>query len=509
MIKKTLNEKIWLISLLILFLATLIYLYNHTLKFGVWLIVIVIFQIIALFLIYYNKAYFNKLKIEKCFVIIASFLGIIYILLAPLFTGSDEQNHYYRIYEISQGTIFTPTNNNVVGSMLPVSLQYSYILGGASNTNIKYSNIPDMFKVKLNSNIVTQYGLNWHQFYSNTALYSPIVYIPQSLGFNIAKLFNLNVYLIGIFGRLFNLLFYIIVGYLAIKIAPKAKMFFLAILCSPNMLSTATTLSADAFTNVISLLYISIIFYYIFNKVEISFKSKLLLFILSLIISLSKVVYFPIVFLLLLLKSECFKNTKKEKGVFLLVTIFSSLVFSFLWINTTDNIFNISYSNTALQKQFILNNILSYILIIFKTFLNYGFDYIECLFVGTTMYHSQLKIPLLISFSYIILVILTLIKDNNDNILSKKSKALIIFIALIVIGLICTSIYIQCTAQYYDVANNIIEGIQGRYFIPIILFIPYLLKIKPNKLNYSNTLIYCSIITFNTIVWMFMINQFI
>ena len=165
MIKKTLNEKIWLISLLILFLATLIYLYNHTLKFGVWLIVIVIFQILALFLIYYNKAYFNKLKIEKCFVIIASFLGIIYILLAPLFTGSDEQNHYYRIYEISQGTIFTPTNNNVVGSMLPVSLQYSYILGGANNTNIKYSNIPDMFKVKLNSNIVTQYCLNWHQFY--------------------------------------------------------------------------------------------------------------------------------------------------------------------------------------------------------------------------------------------------------------------------------------------------------------------------------------------------------
>ena len=63
----------------------------------------------------------NDEKIPKIFVFTVLVLGIIYLFLSPLFTGSDEHNHYYRIYEITEGVLVTPTDE-VVGSELPESL---------------------------------------------------------------------------------------------------------------------------------------------------------------------------------------------------------------------------------------------------------------------------------------------------------------------------------------------------------------------------------------------------
>ena len=214
------------------------------------------YALLAILLIIYNYVYFKKINdtnYSKIFLLIASFLGIFYLVLSPLFTGSDEHNHYYRIYEISEGIMVTPTKK-VVGSILPSSLENTFVIGGGSNTIIKYRNIKDMIKIPLESNVTKQYGVEWTNDYSNTALYSPVQYLPHTLGFMIAKLFKLSPYYVGMFGRIFNLISYLIMGYLCIKILPKYKLFYLAILLSPNMLQCATTLSADAFTNIIFML---------------------------------------------------------------------------------------------------------------------------------------------------------------------------------------------------------------------------------------------------------------
>ena len=117
----------------------------------------------------------------------------------------------------------TPTKK-VVGSILPSSLENTFVIGGGSNTIIKYRNIKDMIKIPLESNVTKQYGVEWTNDYSNTALYSPVQYLPHTLGFMIAKLFKLSPYYVGMFGRIFNLISYLIMGYLCIKILPKYKL---------------------------------------------------------------------------------------------------------------------------------------------------------------------------------------------------------------------------------------------------------------------------------------------
>ncbi len=445
-------------------------------------------------------------KLPKLFIILGFTLGFIYLGLSPLFSGSDEHNHFYRIYEITEGVMITPTNK-VVGSKLPESLYNTFNKASENNTNVKYKHIKDMAAVSLNKNKTMQYGNLWSNAYNNTALYSPIQYFPQTIGFVIGKFLGIGPYWIGMLGRVFNLIFFVMLGFYSLKIIPKSKLFYMMILLSPNMLQCATTLSADAFTNVIFLLLIAYIFKLCYNKKIVTTKEQIIILLLSIIISLCKIVYLPIVFLILLINSNQFKNGKKGKIFFSIVTIVLSIIVSLAWMNCTNGVFAIAYDKTEIQKRFIFGNIFSYIMIFIRTFINYIVKYIECLFVGTTMYHSQLQIPSIVSFLYVGIVILSMINEKVYKKLSDYKKIIIAGVGIIIVGLISTAIYIQCTAQYFSVGNPTIEGIQGRYFIPVVMLLPFIFNFK--RVNIKSTILLNSALVINLITWFYMISRFI
>ena len=58
-----------------------------------------------------------------------------------------------------------------------------------------------------------------------------------------------------------------------------------------------------------------------------------------------------------------------------------------------------------------------------------------------------------------------------NNKFSKFQNIVIFLIALVVVGLVFTSLYVQFT----DESSMTISGVQGRYFIPILLLVGLLL----------------------------------
>lgn len=119
------------------------------------IIVLVLSLIVFLVIMKYNDK--KIADFPKFFVISCTIIGVVFIFLSPLFTGSDEHNHYYRIYEISEGKLTTPVSNSV-GGFLPKSLETTFLKAGADNTKIKYKNIKNMYKVKLNKRYKKKYG---------------------------------------------------------------------------------------------------------------------------------------------------------------------------------------------------------------------------------------------------------------------------------------------------------------------------------------------------------------
>lgn len=446
------------------------------------------------------------------FVGLAAVMGMFYLGLSPLFTGSDEHNHYYRIYEITEGVIKTPTGENYSGGELPSSLSKTFMVGTGDNTKIKYSDIKDMLKIPLDESEKILYSSDsYATYYSNTSLYSPISYLPHTIGFTVGKVFRAGPFIIGILGRLFNLIFYILLGYFAIKIMPKGKLFYLLILLSPNMLQCATTLSADAFTNVIFLLLFAMIMKTRFEEKIVTRKQELAIFIFSLIIALCKICYVPLVALIFLIPKTRFKNGYKEKILLSVVVLSFALICSLSWTKGTDSIFAAAYPQTALQKAYIFSHPFSYIVLFIRSIISSFVNSVECLFVGTTMYHAQLEMPAVVSMFYVGMVMISAFKKEK---LQKKielknvEKILVGSVSFLIVALILTALYIQCTAQFVGVAYPTIVGIQGRYFIPVVFLLLYLITAKKTiKINEKK--IFVLAIVISIITWLQMLCQFI
>lgn len=487
--KKTINliknKYFYYIICIVLFLLLSIYdlklkLSNNLIVSNLYIMLLIMIGIIisTVFLVIINIKKKKNIKIDIIFPVLGIIIGLMYLIGSPLFTGSDEHNHYYRIYEITEGNLITPVQkDNTVGGKLPKSLYETFTNKEKNsvnyNTKIKYSDEVSMSKNKLNNKEKIQYGKEYATEYSNTALYCPIQYLPQIIGFMIGKLLKLNPFFLGIVGRLFNLLFYVIICTYFIRKLPRLKTFAALVLLSPTLISNATTLSADAFTNALIFGFLTLIIYNRYNKTKLNRKNKVLFLLLSILLASCKIVYLPFVLLLLLLPKENFKD-KKSQILFSVMCIISSAIVGITWLHFTDPYFNAYYINTNLQKQRILNNILGYFVVVMRTYFQYFTSLLFNLFAGNNMYHSQLPVYNFLSVSYLLLVIFSFfIKEENKKYeisnLSWKQNVFIILIMLVILALLTTAIYIQCTATFIAIDNPTVEGLQGRYYLALVL----------------------------------------
>ena len=49
--------------------------------------------------------------------------------------------------------------------------------------------------------------------------------------------------------------------------------------------------------------------------------------------------------------------------------------------------------------------------------------------------------------------------------------------------LICTAIYVQFNANFFKLNNEVIKGLQGRYFIPVLMLLPLVINKKLYKID--------------------------
>jgi uncharacterized membrane protein len=135
--------------------------------------------------------------------------------------------------------------------------------------------------------------------------------------------------------------------------------------------------------------------------------------------------------------------------------------------------------NAGMQLSQMLTHPLHYMATIISTLSQYMNFYIQSFF-GTSLGWFDIPIHAWITLVYTIAVIFLAICDNKYGVhFGKKRKGIMILVSLIIAVLIFSSIYIQ----YNRVGNSIVEGIQGRYFMPIALLLFYLLNNKFVKIE--------------------------
>ena len=449
---------------------------NDTLLFYIVSFIVVVILGLIMFWIYKHK----DMSEEKLFLYIVPIIFLISLILMPTFKNHDEPFHWYRIYDMSKGNLFTQMIGGEPTGL--VEKEITDVVKYSNPANIKYRDTIEQFEANISdSSKITPIKM------STTAIYNPIQYLPQTLGVIIAKIFTNNVMLMSYSARLFNMIVSIILLYFAVKLIPYGKKILLVLACIPISVEGFVSMSSDALTIAATFLFIAYVLKLFAEKeVKINSKDKMILFILSIVIALCKIVYLPIVGLLLILPKEKFKS-KKEQFLTIGIIMGIAVIANLAWLAISST-YLVTFRGGSSKEQLIklLLNPIQYLQILFNTINIYGTQYIYGMFGGEPGWNEYLKLYVIVPMTFgMLYLFLSCTDDEIKNKFNKYQTIVIVLIVLAVVALIFTSLYIQWTS----VSSDVIKGVQGRYFIPILplLSIGILSKLKLSN-NYDKNL---------------------
>lgn len=419
--------------------------------------------------------------IEKIFLIISLVFGFLYILILPPFQSVDEGAHFFRTFQISQGKFLAKNINNQIGDALPTSLtifQNNYaplIKNIEKKTNLK--EIKNTFSIK------TAPEIKQFTEFPNTALYSPICYISQIVGVITGNCISNRLAIAFYLGRLCNLLFYCLIVYYAIKIIPFYKIPLLCLAVMPMSLSLASAYSSDVMVLGLNFLWIALLLKILTNKSKLyKFKDKEIFYLIltSLFITLSKtyILALPLIFLLPVSKFK----TKRDYILSISTICVSSFAALLCWMLLIKGLtlnMNNAIANPELQSAFIKAHPIQYIGIMLKTFLAKT-PRLYITMVGVLGWQDTV-LDYFTYFIYPFLIYFGIRIDEYNFQLAKWQKSVIGITILIGVLITYTSLYIM----WSPVANNVILGLNGKYFIPLMLPLFLLFKSPKSKYNFE------------------------
>jgi uncharacterized membrane protein len=143
----------------------------------------------------------------------------------------------------------------------------------------------------------------------------------------------------------------------------------------------------------------------------------------------------------------------------------------------------IIYRGAGLLLKNILGNPFGYIMTIFNTLYYYLNSFVSG-FIGESLCWYDITISGLFFKSLVVILITSIIFDNTK--LKNGDKSLSFIVIFIVVLLVFTSEYLSWTS----VGDFLISGIQGRYFIPLIIPILLLLNVGDLRVDAKNIFSY-------------------
>lgn len=417
-------------------------------------------------------------KIELGFLIAALTMGIAFIITMPLVrTGFDEEAHLRNTFLLSVNS--QSAADDEIWEMLNTSDKNNPYYH--CDTADEYSE----FYSYLNEN-ANYFGTWDREEYTitprHTSGLATFAYAPVALVINICKIIKLGFADIIIAARTANLIFYALVMFFAIKRLKKGKILMALTALMPTSLFLASTVSYDPV--VTSCIYLGLA--YILN-VMTDDKEKVVWWKAALAVvamgygCMAKAIYAPLVLIALFIPKDRYKDKKTRRIVIGgVVLAFAVLMLSFILpeLISGGGDGDIRGGNTSHGGQMgaILSNPFTYGALLIKSvgtnILRYtigpaALDILNLLGYGNTI----IAIDALLIF-----VLLTY--SDDDRAMSLKARAGTAIMCLMSAILIWSALYLSYTEV--GVTDHI-AGVQGRYFIPML--VPLMMLVPSEKIK--------------------------
>ena len=418
---------------------------------------IVLFIVLLIFFILNFIINIKSLNHSIFWLMLVPYLIIACLIIPPL-EVPDEATHFQSVYNYSQA-IDNPDDYMLMSPENIYCITYSH-----PEEQDKVNNSDDVKDCFKSTN-------NKYNFFKDIRKLQPHGYIFSILGILIVDWFTNIPILIFYSGRIANLIASIILIYIAIKKAPKYKNYILLVATIPMFIQQMVSYSYDSVLNSCCLLACSLILLFMYKKqVKLNILLSSIMLLLIIIFGV-KMIYIPIIFIILMDDSILKRKDKLIYILLLLVGSFAAYKLLGIFINTGGDIVDVSNENYMSFK----SNPLSIIPIAINTIKKNGWFYIEGLFGYFSWF--RYKYPYYMFILYLIIIVRFVISDENKS--SIKSR----IIPLLLLTLSICAIFGAMYFSWSDPGLNYIDGVQGRYFIPLLLPIMILFTPKNKKIG--------------------------
>lgn len=415
----------------------------------------------------------SRIRIEHAFLILWILLSSMYLFSATPFQVPDEQGHFFRSYEISYGHMKSEFNEKSGGGgrELPSGVRNFTLLKNnwqsfSDNRGLDVGN--DMVFIRFNSE----------------ALYSPVSYMPQSIGIFVARHLTTNLAAIVYSGRLFSWIYVTLLLYAAIRIIPVGKEILALIALMPMNIHEAVSLASDGQIVAVSMLMIAIVIFLRHVSTErMKVWQYVLLYFLALEISLLKIVYLPFILLYLLIPVSCF-GSRKSKWWHIAAIVMLSVASNLIWLKTCSEFLSHSRigADTGAQIEYLIYHPFNYAVVLARTLFNFGASFLETMVGSRLAWLNVVTVSILIQFYICVLAYKFIVNRTKINVSGVLENGLFWVIVFSVIILVATSLYVHWSPVY----SNQVSGIQGRYFISLLLPLYFAINNPGGLLNSCN-----------------------
>ncbi len=395
--------------------------------------------------------------------------GVFFALLTPILDVPDESVHLSKSFLVSSGTLFgsSETVSNGLGQLTQLHMSQETIVSSSL----------------LGAPIKEGFGLTTYggvQFF--------LAYIPSGLVVFLSQVFHTGILPLFYAGRIINLVIYAILAFFAVKTAPRFKIFFGIIAVAPMSLFIAASYNSDYLTYGLALLLAAWFTKLYFEKgLTIGYRQIIYFAVVCVLVSVIKYSLVPLCLLMLFIPASRFVS-KKTKAAGCAIVIAASLisalaVFWFVAVQNagdasalTGNGVNDKGASMVQQLHFMMNSITTSVSIFLRAFLENAPYYITQLF---TFGWLSFQIPGIFIYIYVGFTALVgfiyskyesqtaLYDETRLGAVNKFGVFLVMACGFILINLI---LYLTWT----PVGADFIQGVQGRYLLPLLLFLPFL-----------------------------------
>ncbi|MDC1067810.1 DUF2142 domain-containing protein [Candidatus Kapabacteria bacterium] len=426
----------------------------------------------------------SLIKYEWMFVALAFIFGLMFVYQNPPFHSNDEDRHFLKAYNVAHNGFYDELSpdSTMIGGLLPKNLYtvVNQFQGFPYQNGKKMSQkmVDDLSKVPLNKKD--------SEFKHNRSYSTPFwAYLPHAISIKLSG--NANPVNLGYAARIGGLMFYILCMFFIIRNTPVFKSIFMLFGLMPMTLYQASSVTYDTLLIVCTFAVLSMFLRYsLVDNVKFGFKQLIYLFILVFLIRTTKQGYFFLPFIMLLLPRN------KLSSNLMYILILAVCILGFFSLDLLNSTFNGELSSGlkkgyAFQKDFkfglaerqseMLGNITGTLGTLYQNILHFRQDWLSGI-LGKFGY-SYSKMPqIFYQLNGLVLIAVASLAGKSKYPINNTTKYIVSALGLLSCGIIIAGFY-----GFSPIGANMIFGLQGRYFLPMIPFV--LLMFYNTKIEFA------------------------